>query len=121
VDNFSARGRKCSEEVDPQLERDIREIVEPQTQADPKFQTPLAFTRITAKAVRQALIEKQSCTGSGEPAVPAERTMLDILNRLGYRLQRVRKTRPEKNFLKPTRSSPTSIRLTSGPQTTRGV
>ncbi len=121
VNSFSARGRKRSEEVDPQLEHDIREIVEPQTQADPKFQTPLAFTRITAKAVRQALIEKQSCTGSGKPAVPAERTVLDILNRLGYRLRRVHKTRPEKKFPKPTRSSRTSTRLTSGPQTTRSA
>jgi hypothetical protein len=121
LDNFSARGRKRSEEVVPQLEQDIREIVEPQTQADPKFQTPLAFTRITAKAVREALIEKQPHTGPGEPAVPAERTVLDILNRLGYQLQRVRKTRPEKKFPKPTRSSPTSTQLTSDPRMTRSA
>lgn len=121
VDNFSARGRKRSEEIDSQLEQDIREIVEPQTQADPKFQTRLAFTRVTAKAVREALVEKQPRTGSDEPAIPAERTVLDILNRLGYRLRRVRKTRPEKKFPKPMRFSPTSMRLTSGPRKTRSV
>ena len=30
--------------------------------------------------------------------MPAERTVYDILNRLGYRLRRVRKTKPQKNF-----------------------
>jgi len=29
--------------------------------------------------------------------VPAERTVHDILNRLGYRLRPVRKTKPQKN------------------------
>jgi hypothetical protein len=29
-------------------------LVEPQAQADPKFQTPFAFTRITARAVHDA-------------------------------------------------------------------
>ena len=48
-----------TEEKKPQLARDIRDLVEPQSQADPKFQTTFAYTRITAKAVRQALVEQK--------------------------------------------------------------
>jgi sulfur carrier protein ThiS len=37
--------------------------------------------------------------------VPAERTVHDILNRLGYRLRPVLKTKPQKKFPRQTRSS----------------
>ena len=103
LDNFSGRGRRKTEENDPALVEQIRAIVEPQCQADPKFQTPLAFTRITAKAVREQLLAAAECPQH----VPAERTLHDILNRLGYCLRRVRKTKPQKNSRKPTRSSRT--------------
>lgn len=104
LDNFAARGRHRSEERDPGLVREIRAIVEPESQADPKFQTPVAYTRMTAKAVRQRLVA--NAAGSKRP-VPAERTVYDILNRLGYRLRRVRKAKPQKKSPKPTRSSST--------------
>ena len=102
LDNFSDRGRHKTEEQQPTLVGQIHAIVAPESQADPKFQTPLAFTRITAKAVREQLLAR----APGEQP-PAERTMYDILNRLGYRLRRVRKTKPQKNFLKRTPSSRT--------------
>jgi transposase len=102
LDNFSARGRHKTEEQHPELVEQIHAIVAPKSQADPKFQTPLAFTRITAKAVRAKLVVQ----ASGSPQqVPAERTVHDILNRLGYRLRRVQKTKPQKKFPKPTPSS----------------
>lgn len=104
LDNFSARGRHKTEARHPALVAQIHAIVEPKSQADPKFQTPLAFTRITAKAVRAQLV----AWASGSPqVVPAERTMYSVLNRLGYRLRRVRKTKPQKSFPKPTPSSRT--------------
>jgi hypothetical protein len=101
LDNFSARGRHKTEQRDPTLVDRIHAIVEPDSQADPKFQTPLAFTRITAKAVREKLLAEAS------QLVPAERTMYDVLNRLGYCLRRVRKTKAQKKFPKPTPSSAT--------------
>lgn len=101
LDNFSDRGRHKTEEQQPALVGQIHAIVAPESQADPKFQTPLAFTRITAKAVREQLAA--NAAGTGRP-VPAERTVYDIMNRLGYRLRRVRKTKPQKNFPKPTPS-----------------
>lgn len=102
LDNFSDRGRHKTEEQQPALVDQIHAIVAPKSQADPKFQTSLAYTRITAKAVREQLI----ANATGQP-VPAERTVYDILNRLGYRLRRVRKTQPQKNFPKPMPSSRT--------------
>jgi len=102
LDNFSARGRHKSEERDPTLVDRIHAIVEPDSQADPKFQTPLAFTRVTAKAVREQLLAE--APEAAQP-IPAERTIYDILNRLGYCLRRVRKAKVQKKFPKPTPSS----------------
>jgi Rhodopirellula transposase DDE domain len=100
LDNFSARGRHKTEAQHPALAEQIHAIVAPVSQADPKFQTGLAYTRITAKAVRGQLLAQ----AAGLP-VPAERTLYDVLNRLGYCLRRVRKTKPQKKFPKPMRSS----------------
>jgi hypothetical protein len=94
VDDYSSRGRHKTEVKFPELTAKIQALVEPHCQADPKFQTPLAYTRMTAKAVREQLLAKASQTSC---AVPPERTLHDILNRLGYRLRRVRKTKPQKN------------------------
>jgi len=79
----------------PQLAQDIRDLVDPQSQADPKFQTTFAYTRITAKAVRKALIEQKNYS---DEELPAERTMSTILNRMGYRLRAVQKTKPIKRI-----------------------
>jgi len=59
VDNYSARGNKKTEEKMPGLEDDIRSIVGLKSQTDPNFQTSFSYTRITAKAVRQALIDEK--------------------------------------------------------------
>lgn len=104
VEAFDARGRKTTEECHPALEGHIRRLVDPHAQADPKFQTPFAYTRITAKAVRDALLTIPELAG----AVPTRQTVGDILNRLGYQLRRVLKARPEKKSPRPTPSSPTS-------------
>jgi transposase len=107
LDHFSARGRHKSEQLDPMLVDRIRVIVEPQSQADPKFQNPLAFTRVTAKAVREQLQAENASTSPTATSLPAERTLYDILNRLGYSLRRVRKTKPKKKFPRLTLSSTT--------------
>lgn len=112
VENYSTRGRPRSEEKSPQLAQEIHALVEPKTQADPKFQTPLAYTRITARAVRERLV---AIAAGGARHVPAERTVYDILNRLGYRLRRVQKTKPQKKSPKPTPFSRTSGKSTRRP------
>jgi hypothetical protein len=80
LENYSARGRRPSEEVHPQRVARIHAMVEPESPADPKFQTPLAYTRITAKAVPDH--RAATATETDAPG-PAERTVADILKRLG--------------------------------------
>ena len=95
IDNYSARGNKKTEEKIPKLAEDIRSIVEPKSQVDPHFQTTFAYTRITAKTVRQALIDEMGYTND---ELPCENTIGNILNRLGYRLKRIQKTKPLKKI-----------------------
>jgi transposase len=116
VNAYSSRGRHKTEERFPGLVQEIHALVEPRSQADPKFQTALAYTRITAKAVQKQLVANAAETGQ---PVPAERTVHDILNRLGYRLRRVRKTKPQKKSRKPTPSSATCRTFIHVPPTTQ--
>lgn len=101
LDASRLRGRKKTEELCPEIEGHIRRLVDPHAQADPKFQTDRAFTRITAKFVRDALLARPELEGR----VPSRQTVGDMLNRLGYRLRRVLKARPEKKSPRPTPSS----------------
>jgi Rhodopirellula transposase DDE domain len=91
--NFSARGNHKTEEKLPKLETDIRALADPESQADPKFQSPFLYTRITAKAMRQALIDQKGWT---DEELPHQNTIGEILNRLGYKMRRVQKTKPLK-------------------------
>jgi hypothetical protein len=94
-DRFADRGRHRTEDNNPQLVQDIRALVEPQAQVDPKFQSPFLYTRLTAQAVRQALIDHK---GYREADLPCARTFRNLLNRLGYRLRRVQKAKPLKKI-----------------------
>jgi transposase len=104
VEAFDGRGRQATEHQYPEVEAHIRRLADPHAQADPKFQTPFAYTRITAKAVREALLAIPALAGK----VPTRQTVGDILNRLGYKLRRVVKARPRKKWPRRTPSSPTS-------------
>jgi hypothetical protein len=91
VDNFAAKGSRPLEEKDPQLAADSRALVEPHTQADPELKSSRRYTNLSAAEVLQAL---QSQKGYSADRLPSERTMRDILNRLGYRLKRIQKAKP---------------------------
>jgi hypothetical protein len=93
VENFSARGRPRWEEENPQRAEDIRAIVEPHTQADPELKSPRRYTNLTAAEVLEALKTKK---GYEDEGLPSERSMRDILNRMGYRLKRIQKAKPLK-------------------------
>jgi hypothetical protein len=95
IDNFSARGNIKTEEKNPQLREDIQALIEPQSQTDPDFKAPFRYTRITAQAVRDALIKEKGWT---EEDLPAISTLREILNRMGYRLRRVQKSKPLKKI-----------------------
>jgi hypothetical protein len=92
AENFAARGRRRSEEKNPQLAADIRAIVEPHTHADPELKSARRYTNLSAAEVRDALIAK----GYSQAQVPKERTLRTILNRMDYRLKRIQKAKPLK-------------------------
>jgi hypothetical protein len=87
LENFAARGRRRSEDKNPQLAADIRAIVEPQSYTDPELKSSRRYTNLSAAEVRDALIAK----GHIEAELPSERTLRDILNRMNYRLKRIQK------------------------------
>jgi hypothetical protein len=89
LERLAARGRQPSEEKDPQLAADIRAVVEPHTHADPELKSSRLDTNLSAAEVLAALIDK----GYPQEKRPSERTMRDILNRMNYRLKRLRKGR----------------------------
>jgi hypothetical protein len=93
VEDFRAGGALAREEKDPQLAADVRSIVEPPTQADPELKSSRRYTNLSAGEVLQAL---RSQKGYGDDRLPSERSMRDVLNRLGYRIKRIQKARPLK-------------------------
>jgi hypothetical protein len=93
VENFAAKGAVPREVKDPQLAADIRAVVEPHTQADPELKSSRRFTNLSAGEVLEAL---KSRKGYSDDRLPKERTMRDILNRLGYRIKRIQKAKPLK-------------------------
>jgi hypothetical protein len=95
ADNFSARGRKKAEEYLPNLLEDIRAIVEPTSQADPTFKTTQLYTPLTAAEVRQRLVDDK---GYAVETLPSRRTINTKLNALGFRPQKVAKSKPLKKL-----------------------
>ncbi len=94
VEIHDCGGIKTEEKL-PDIAQDIKDIVEPCTHVDPKFKNPLKYTRITAKAVRRALIDSKGYT---DDELPTERTISNMMNQLGYTLKRVEKTKPQKKI-----------------------
>jgi hypothetical protein len=90
-DNYAARGDHTTEEKQPircQLEADIRQLVEGQSQADPQLRTTFYYARVSAQAVRDALIEEK---GYADESLPTRQTIGAMLNRMGYRLKKHKK------------------------------
>ena len=93
VDNYSGRGRHSIEQTLPNLLDDIKQIVNPISQCDPTFRTTDLYSPLTAKQVRQCLIETPKYT---DDQLPTVRTINTKLNQLGFRLKKVAKCKPQK-------------------------
>jgi Rhodopirellula transposase DDE domain len=91
LDNYGARGRHKSETELPNLEADIRSMVDVQSQADPKFQSTFLYARVSARAVRENLVSEK---GYDSAQLPSRQTIGAILNRMGYRLKKHKKQSP---------------------------
>ncbi len=93
-------GGKRWEEKYPDTANLLKQIAESHSQQDPTFRSSIAFTRLTAaEAIKQLRSQ-----GVSEDQLPARSTMSEILNRMGYRLRKVVKAKPQKKFQKPTQS-----------------
>ena len=98
IDAFSVRGRKRIEDHLPKLLTDIEDIVDFQSQADPKFRTNRLYTRLSAPEVRRQLIALKGYT---DEQLPTVQTISIKLNQLGYYPKKVAKSLPQKRYPKP--------------------
>jgi len=101
--NRKRTGRTKYIDTLPDLQTDIRSLVDPNSQTHPTFENTFRYTRMTAKAVIEALVREKEYN---KEELPALSTMRELLGKMGYRLRRVQKTKPQKKFPKRTRSSP---------------
>lgn len=92
-DNFCARGRKPAEFHLPRLLHDVTDLVKDHLQTDPTFRTTGLYCRLSARFVRDQLIQRKGYTDGQLPCV---QTIGEKLNLLGFRLRSVVKTRPQK-------------------------
>jgi hypothetical protein len=87
-------GRKRWEEQHPQAAQALCHLADAHAQQDPTFRTCLTYTRLTAQSALKALREQ----GYNEEQLPSPSTMAEVLNRLGYRLRKVVKAKPQKKI-----------------------
>lgn len=91
IDGFQRSGRKGAEVKLPNLLKDMKSLVDPQSQTDPSFKSTRLYTRVTASEVRRQLIAQ---CGYTDEELPSSETIRRKLNDLGYTLKRVLKTKP---------------------------
>ncbi len=87
-DNYRGRGRNKTEHNLPSLIQDIESLLTDNVSADPKLKSVLAYTRISAATIREALINEK---GYHTEQLPSRQTIGDMLNRMGYSLKKHKK------------------------------
>jgi len=90
-------GRKRWEERHPPAAQALRQLAEAHAQQDPTFRTSLTYTRLTAQAALKVLNEQ----GYSAEHLPSPSTMAEVLNRMGFRLRKVVKAKPQKKIKEP--------------------
>ncbi|BAQ64070.1 mobile element protein [Geminocystis sp. NIES-3709] len=90
-------GMKKWEQKCPDVAIVLREIAEAHCQQEPSFKTSIAYTRLTASEAIAQLKQR----GFSEEEIPVASTMATILNRMGYRLRKIVKAKPQKKFQRP--------------------
>lgn len=87
-------GRKRWEEQHPQAAEALRRLADAHAQQDPTFRTSLTYTRLTAQAALQALRDQDYSADQ----LPSPSAMAEVLNRMGFRLRKVVKAKPQKKI-----------------------
>lgn len=100
INDITTRVKPKTEDKYPQMLADIQMIMEPYSESDASLRTTLLHTNMTAKTVREALIQK----GYSDEELPCERTFNNLLERQDYRLRTVAKDKVQKKQTKRTQS-----------------
>jgi hypothetical protein len=87
-------GRKRWDEQHRQAAQALRQLADAHAQQDPTFRTSLTYTRLRAQSALQALREQ----GYSDEELPSPSTLAEVLNRMGYRLRKVVKAKPQKKI-----------------------
>jgi hypothetical protein len=90
-------GRPRWEEKHPEAAQALIDLALSHSQQDPTFRTSVSYTRLTAQRAIEGLRQQ----GTPEAVLPAPSTMAVILNRLGFRLRDVVKSKPLKKLPEP--------------------
>jgi hypothetical protein len=98
ADSIAGRRKPATEEKFPNIERDIHLLFDSKSQADARLGTTLRYLNASASNVRGSLVEN----GYRDEELPSERTINNLLNRMGFRLRTVQKAKPQKKLRKPT-------------------
>ena len=92
---YNMRGRKPVEFHLPNLLKDIKEIVDEFSQTDPQFRNKRLYTRLTVKELRHQLITYK---GYLSESLPGNETLRLRMNKLGFILKKVAKSKPLKKI-----------------------
>ena len=87
-------GRKRWEDQSQQAAAALRQLADAHAQQDPTFRTSITSTRLTAQAALQAL----RAQGYSAEQLPSPSTMAAVLHRMGFRLRKVVKAKPQKKI-----------------------
>jgi hypothetical protein len=108
-------GRPRWEDKHPEAAEALCALAEAHAQQDPTFRTRLAYTRLTSKAAVRELRQQ----GFEEAELPSPSTMSNVLNRMGFRLRKVVKAKPQKKVPETDAIFDNIKKKTSQPQSRR--
>lgn len=94
IDAFDKRGRKSIEVHLPNILNDIKNIVDSESQADPRFEDNRLFTRLTSENIKTQLQKM----GYKLEELPTNQTIYNKVNELGYSFSNIQKTKPLKRI-----------------------
>lgn len=88
--NLEFRGRKKIEDKFPKIKNQIKDILNDYEYTDSHFKTEKLFVDLSLQNLRNELIKRYGYT---EETCPCKSTLLRLLNELGYKIQKVKKTK----------------------------
>ena len=92
--NKNRCGRKKITEKYPELNNDIRKIIEEKLYTDPHFQTEHLFCSLTVDEIMRKLLN----LGKYQPKFIGRSSLANLLNKMGYNLKKVKRNKPLKKI-----------------------